>query len=84
MDIKLYNQGSLINSLQVSVLKNMPTGNFNPGFYFLIKNNTDTDMQITIVPAGQEEEVTTTLYSGWNPELVKRVTNAPAGLQYGY
>lgn len=84
MDVRLFNQGCVTNSLQVSVLKDVPTGDFEPGLVFLIKNNTEDDLSVTIVPAGQTEEVTTTLYSGWNPELVKKIINAPSGLQYGY
>lgn len=84
MDTQLYNQGRVINSLQVSVLKDVTPGNFNPGVVFLVKNNTEEDLQVTIVPAGQLEPVTTTLYTGWNPELIKQIINAPSGLQYGY
>lgn len=84
MDTQLYNQGRVINSLQVSVLKDVTPGDFNPGVVFLIKNNTEDDLEVTIVPAGQSEPVTTTLYTGWNPELIKQIINAPSGLQYGY
>lgn len=84
MDVRLFNQGQVTNSLQVSTLKDIPTGNFNPGVVFLVKNNTDEDVQVTIIPAGQDQPVTTTLYIGWNPELIKQIINAPSGLQYGY
>lgn len=84
MDVRLFNNSGVLNSVQVSVLKNIPTGHFKPGVVFLIKNNTDSDLELTIVPAGQNEQVTTTIYSGWNPELVKEIINAPYGLQYGY
>lgn len=84
MDTRIFNQGQVINSLQVSVLKSIPQGDFNPGHIFLIKNNTDDNLEVTVIPAGQEEQVTTTLYPGWNPELVKKIINAPSGLQYGY
>lgn len=84
MDIRMFNQRGTLNSLQVSVVKDIPTGDFNPGIVFLIKNVSEESVQVTIVPAGQEEEVTTTLMSGWNPELVKKIINAPEGLQYGF
>lgn len=84
MDARIFNQGQVVNSLQVPVLKDIPTGNFNPGRVFLIKNNTEDDIQLTIILAGQSEQVTTTFYSGWNPVLVKEIINAPRGLQYGY
>ena len=84
MDVKIFNKSELINSLQVSVVKDIPQVDFNPNKYFLIKNHTDEDMLVTIVPAGQSEPVTTYMYIGWNPELVKKVINAPSGLQYGY
>lgn len=84
MDTRIFNQGQVTNSLQVSILKDIPTGNFKPGHVFLIKNNTEDDLQVTLIPAGQDEQVTTTIYSGWNPELVKEIINAPSGLQYGY
>lgn len=84
MDIRMFNQRGTLNSLQVSVVKDIPAGDFNPGIVFLIKNVSEESVQVTIVPAGQEEEVTTTLMSGWNPELVKKIINAPGGLQYGF
>lgn len=84
MDTRLFGQGQVVNSLQVSVLRDVPTGDFDPGMVFLLKNNTEEDLQVTIVPAGQIDPITTTIYVGWNPELVKKVINAPSGLQYGY
>ena len=84
MDIRMFNQDGVLNSLQVSVVKEIPVGNFEPGLVFLIKNDTGEDLQVTIIPAGQSEEITTTMSSGWNPELVKKVINAPSGLKYGY
>ena len=84
MDMKVFNQRGTLNSLQVSVVKEIPTGDFEPGLVFLIKNDTEESLQVTLVPAGQTEEVTTTISAGWNPELVKKVINAPSGLKYGY
>lgn len=84
MDIRMFNQGGILNSLQVSTIQEIPQGNFEPGLIFLIKNDTEEDLQVTIVPAGQDNEITTTISVGWNPELVKKVINAPIGLKCGY
>lgn len=84
MDTKLLNQGEVLNSLQVSILKDVPTGNFNPGIIFLLKNITQEEITVSVVPAGQNDSIETIIYPGWNPELIKKVINAPAGLQYGY
>lgn len=73
------------NSLQISVLKEVPSGNFNPGVNFLLKNISDDDVEVTIIPAGQKDSIKTILGVGWNPEICKGVINAPSGvLQYGY
>lgn len=84
MDVRMFNQGGVLNSLQVSIVKEIPVGNFEPGLVFLIKNDTGEDLQVTIIPAGQSEEITTIMSPGWNPELIKKVINAPSGLKYGY
>ena len=84
MDTRMFNQNGVQNSLQVSVVKEIPVGNFEPGLIFLIKNDTEENLNVTIIPAGQSEEITTTISPGWNPELVKKVINAPSGLKYGY
>lgn len=85
MNTKLNNNSNLITSLQAGVLKDVPAGDFNPGFYFLIKNITDENISIEVRPAGQSETVTTVLYPGWNPEIYAEVKGATSGqLQYGY
>lgn len=85
MDVKLYSQSGVQNSLQVSSVYDVPQGDFDPGRVFLLKNITEEDLQVTIVPAAQDEQIVTTLQSGWNPELVKKVIGAPENsLQYGY
>lgn len=82
---KILNKDLLINSLQVSKLKDIPQGNFNPGIYFLVKNITDNNIAIEVRPAGQSEFVSTVLYPGWNPELISEVKNVTANqLQYGW
>ena len=81
----ILNKDLLINSLQVSKLNDIPTGNFNPGVYFLVKNITDNNISIQIRPAGQANFVETILYPGWNPEIISEIKNVTEGqLQYGY
>lgn len=54
-------------------------------FKFLLKNISDDDVEVTIIPAGQKDSIKTILGVGWNPEICKGVINAPSGvLQYGY
>lgn len=68
----------------------IPSGNFNITVSgkkqpFLIKNITEDNVEVEIVPAGQTEVVTTILYPGWNVEIVNQINNAPADtLQYGF
>lgn len=81
----LANENGIVNSLQVSRLINIPAGNFNMGRYFLIKNITDNNIKIQVRPAGQSEFIETTLYPGWNPELVYEIKNVSVNtLQAGY
>lgn len=47
----------------------MPSGNFNPGVNFLLKNISDDDVEVTIIPAGQKDSIKTILGVGWNPEI---------------
>ena len=37
----------------------MPSGNFNPGVNFLLKNISDDDVEVTIIPAGQKDSIKT-------------------------
>mgnify|MGYP001527326453 CR=1 FL=1 len=76
MDNRIYNRANAANSLQISIMGKEP---------FLLKNITEDPIQVEVVLAGMEEPITTTIYSGWNVELVKQVNNAVADtLQYGY
>lgn len=43
MDARIVSN-QVINSLQISVLKEVPSGNFNPGVNFLLKNISDDDL----------------------------------------
>lgn len=81
----LENRQGTKNSLQVSLVRDIPSGReFQCGWAFLVKNNTDDNIVITGVPVGQEDTVTTTMYPGWNPEIFSKIINPPRGLQYGY
>lgn len=85
MDNRIINRAEVINSLQVSVLRNIPAGDFNPGIEFLVKNITEGNMQLQVRPAGQSEFITTVLYPGWNPEIYSEIKGVLANtLQYGY
>jgi hypothetical protein len=85
MDNRIINRAEVINSLQVSVLRNIPAGYFNPGIGFLVKNITEENMQLQVRPAGQSEFITTVLYPGWNPEIYSEIKGVLANtLQYGY
>lgn len=79
MDARIVSN-QVINSLQISVLKEVPSGNFNPGVNFLLKNISDDDVEVTIIPAGQKDSIKTILGVGWNPEICKGVINAPSGV----
>lgn len=43
MDARIVSN-QVINSLQISVLKEVPSGNFNPGVNFLLKNISDDEV----------------------------------------
>lgn len=89
--ISLSNKGNVVNSLQIAIMGNVPAGNFsindNKGGKqpFLLKNITEENITIDIIPAGQSNAINTILYPGWNVELVNQVNGVTANtLQYGY
>lgn len=85
MDSKLFTLSGTQVSLQVSVIDDIPAGDFELGKIFLIKNNTEDNITVQILPAGQTNYISTTLYPGWNPEIVKGVKGVVDNtLQYGY
>lgn len=84
MDAKLYTLGGVQTSLQVSSLGNIPSGDFNLGCLFLVKNITDDNIRVTVIMA-DNTEIETVLYPGWNPEILKGIKNVTTNqLQYGY
>lgn len=94
MDNRIYNRANAANSLQISIMGkveavaefSIPNGMGEGGKEpFLLKNVTEDPITVEVVLAGMDEPITTTIYSGWNVELVKQVNNAEADtLQYGY
>lgn len=83
MDARIVSN-QVINSLQISVLKEVPSGNFNPGVNFLLKNISDDDVEVTIIPAGQKDSIKTILGVGQNTLLVggRAHYGSNAGLAY--
>lgn len=49
MDARIVSN-QVVNSLQVSILRDVPPGDFIPGLNFLIKNISDEDVEATIIP----------------------------------
>lgn len=89
--ISLSNKSNVVNSLQIAIMGNVPAGNFsiNDGkggkLPFLLKNISEDNITIDIIPAGQSNAINTVLYPGWNVELVVQVNGVTANtLQYGY
>lgn len=81
----LINENGCANSLQVSVLQDIPAGDFKPGRAFVVKNITDDAIQAEVRLVNQENFVTTQIYPGWNPELLAEIKDVEADtLQYGY
>lgn len=54
----------VVNSLQVSILGDVPPSDFILGLDFLIKNISDEDVEATIIPAGQKESIKTIMGIG--------------------
>lgn len=73
-------------SLALSVLRDMPSGaTFAPGRTFYVRNNNEDTVEVELVPLGQEESVHVNIGACTElPVLVKKVINAPEGLQWGY
>lgn len=86
--MKSQGRKSITLSLQVSVIGNIPSGNFklgSPKEVFLIKNLTDEPIILMVKPAGNEEFIETKIYPGWNPEIISEIQGAQENqLQYGY
>lgn len=76
-------------SLALSYLKDMPTGDFalKGDSPFYIRNNSENTMEVEIVPVGNKDNESVRVnIPGLSelPVLVKKVINAPSGLQWGY
>ena len=90
-DNRIMNRGNFANSLQISEIGDVPTGEFSiddmrgDKLPFLVKNITEDPIEVEVILAGMEIPVTTVFYAGWNVELVKQVNNAQVNtLQYGF
>ena len=82
---KLINKNHSVNSLQVSTLRDVTKGStFSLESGFLIKNITDDNIELTVVPLDGTTQIKTIFYTGWNPELIKKIINVPEGIQIGY
>lgn len=76
-------------SLALSVLKDMPTGDFalKGDAPFYVRNNNADAVEVELVPLGNKDNDSVTVLIGGCtelPVLVRKVINAPAGLQWGY
>ena len=84
-EVIIKNENGCPNSLQVSVLQDVPAGNFSPGRPVVVKNITDDAVQLSVRLVNQDNFVTTQIYPGWNPELIIEIEDVEADtLQYGY
>lgn len=87
---QVYSGGTFVTNFQVAHVGAIPSGSFNiiigkQKQPFLIKNITEDNVEVEIIPAGQIAAITTVLYPGWNVEIVNQINNAPADtLQYGF
>ena len=84
----LFNRNSRPSSLQISKLTMVPEGNYTVSDYnfpVLIKNITEDNITLEIELADNKGQyISTTIYPGWNPELVTGIKNAPRdSLQVG-
>lgn len=72
-------------SFQVRHLQNIPAGDFEQKAPFLVKNITEENISVEVLPYGQSDYIRTILYPGWNPEIFRGVKGVTANqLQYGY
>lgn len=84
------NYQGFTESLQVSYMKAVPAlaqdEEFKAGKQFIIKNVSGGELEVNILPRGNGDYITTTLFPGWNPEIVKAIKGeVSAGqLQIGY
>lgn len=79
-----------VTQVQVGTLGDVPTGDsfevkdaLGKNFFFYLFA-ADENVEVNIVPFDMDESVSFTLEKGWNPIKVKRITNAPSGLKFGF
>lgn len=86
MEIKNTNANGVDQSLQVSRIGNIPSGeNFTLDMKkpFLIKNTSEENIIASVKLANMDGFIDTIFYPGWNPELVIEVVVDSTFLQYG-
>lgn len=81
------NRNDKVVSMQVSRLFSIPAGDFEvtDRYYpVLIKNITDQNVTLEVLLADSSEYISTSIYPGWNPELIIGIKNVPGNtLQAG-
>lgn len=86
MDTLIHNRDGKGNSLQISVLASVPSGDTEFPVGVLLKNVTESTLTLSVKLLGMTDYITTLIYPGWNVELVKAVQGVEQAdsLQYGY
>ena len=70
------------NSLQITKMI-IPSGTYISQKPFLVKNDSESTVDVTVTLASGEE-VTTKAFPGWNPELCTKIVNPPLVIKLGY
>lgn len=63
-----------VNSLQVSEVQQITSDTYNSSLPFVLYNNSDQPVQVTITPVSNLNSITIDLQPGWSPILCKSVT----------
>lgn len=84
-NIQIRNKNGEVNSLQISVLNNVPAGNTDFKRPVLIKNITEENITVEVKLNNDDKFISTVLYPGWNVEIIKAINNVTENqLQYGW
>lgn len=75
--MQIHNENERTISLQVSKMKQLSAGEYTQEQAFLIKNISGSDITLSVLLADDEDYITTTIYAGWNPEVVRGIKNIP-------
>lgn len=75
----------MVEKYQVSHIYNVESGDTDFDRNVLISNITDSPITIKCIPSSMNEVVEVTMFTGWNPVIVKAVREVNEGtLQYGW